>query len=61
MNPLRALAALVEGLWELLHWRDDWNRTWSPVSFGLAVFCGIALLLLAIAYGQPLWDWAAAR
>jgi hypothetical protein len=38
--------AVLETLFELLSWRDDWNRTWSPVAWWLMAFFVVVLLYL---------------
>jgi hypothetical protein len=56
---LRVLASLWnigESIAEFLFWRDDWHRTWSPVSYWLAVFTGLGLIIVGIMYGQILWE-----
>lgn len=44
---------LLEAAWEIVYWRKDWHRTWSPVSWWLAVFSVIALLVLLSAWLAP--------
>jgi hypothetical protein len=50
---LRSFWAAIETLWEILHWRDDWDRTWSPVSWWLMAFFVAFLLVLVLAILQP--------
>ena len=38
-------------------WRDDWNRTWSPVSYFLMVFAALILIVLLALYGAEAWDY----
>lgn len=55
---MRDLLGLVLGLAEQiaegLGWWRDWQRTWSPVSFWLAVFvfAGLALVVLMTVVGR---------
>jgi hypothetical protein len=50
---------------DFLWWRDDWDRTWSPVSFWLALLAGATLIGCALLFGQRAWEhlrlliWAA--
>ncbi len=56
MDWLRGLMSLIERGIEFVTWRDDWNRTWSPVSFWLAVTSLLVLLVLAVLYGHEAWQ-----
>lgn len=37
---------ICEAVFEILWWRADWNRTWSPVAWWLMAFFVVLLLLL---------------
>ena len=57
MRILEALYTIVEHALEFLSWREDWNRTWSPVSYWLAVFSFLTLVLVAAVYGHSAWQY----
>jgi hypothetical protein len=44
-------------LFEFLFWREDWDRTGSPVSYILAVVSALALLAIAVVYSAVAWAW----
>jgi hypothetical protein len=54
-DAVSAIADVFEAAVDFFRWRDDWNRTWSPVSFYLAVFSLVALTGLAWLYGAEAW------
>jgi len=47
--------AFAEAVDDFFSWRDDWNRTWSPVSYFLAIFAAFVIIVLLIAFGAPVW------
>ena len=49
LKVLDAVANLLQALLDFIGWRDDWNRTWSPVSFWLAAACALLLAVLVTA------------
>ncbi len=57
MRVLQALLGLAEQAIEFLRGREDWNRTWSPASFWLAVAMFGFLVLMGVAYGHEVWVW----
>ena len=52
-----AAYALFEAFDDFFSWRDDWNRTWSPVSYFLAVFAALVLAALLFFYGRATWEY----
>jgi hypothetical protein len=56
LNILQTIWGFVELVLEFFSWREDWNRTWSPVSFWLAVVVGITLLGCAAFFGIGAWE-----
>jgi hypothetical protein len=56
MGVLQFIADLVESVVAVFYWRDDWNRTWSPVSYWLAVAALGALILFGVLYGHVVWE-----
>jgi hypothetical protein len=54
---LQRIWGLGEALYEYLFWREDWTRTWSPVSFWLAIGCGVILFIVVAAYGSEAWEY----
>ena len=55
LRVLGAIADVIGGVLEYLRWRDDWDRTWSPVSYFLAVFSLLALIAVVWIYGAMAW------
>jgi hypothetical protein len=55
---IQAIWNAAEAVGEFLFWRDDCERSWSPVSFWLAVLSRIALAILGVAYGHAIWGYA---
>ena len=53
-----ALHNLVATWTEFDSWRNDWNRTWSPASYFLALSMLVALAVLIYFYGRELLDIA---
>ncbi len=56
LNILDTIWGFIELAREFFSWRDDWNRSWSPVSFWLAVVVGITILGCIILFGSRAWD-----
>ena len=56
LKALDILSRVAGSVLEFFHWREDWNRTWSPVSFWLAVVLGATLVAWAIFFGSRAWD-----
>ena len=52
---LNAVWDLLEEVYYFALYRDDWNRRWSPVSFYLAVFSALILLVMILVYGSEAW------
>ena len=57
MNILQGVLSFAEHVIEFLRWREDWNRTWSPVSYWLAVAMFAVLVLVGLVYAQEAWRW----
>ncbi len=55
MRFLLALFDLAARALEFSSWREDWNRTWSPVSFWIAVITGLVALVVAALYAHAAW------
>jgi len=53
---LEALHDLVATWTEFASWRNDWNRTWSPASYFLAIAMLVALAILIYFYGREMMD-----
>lgn len=58
------MRGLLEGIWDVgeavydcLFWREDWNRTWSPVSFWLAIGCALILVIVIAGHGGEAWEY----
>ncbi len=58
MSWVEAILRLIGEGFECLMWREDWNRTWSPVSFWLALISFLTIILLGVLYGHELWHRA---
>ena len=61
MNLLQTLEDVVDAIIRVAHWREDWDRTWSPVSYLLFFVSAIGLGLLLWAYGADLWLYLRTR
>jgi hypothetical protein len=55
MRLLAEAYRLVDSVAEFLAWREDWNRTSSPVSYLLAAATAIGLLVVLYFYAGELW------
>ena len=51
------LVDLADQVLDVLSWRADWNRTWSPVSYWLAAIGIIILIISVVAYGADAWAY----
>jgi hypothetical protein len=51
------LADIGEAPYDLVFWRRDWDRTWSPVSYWFAAIAAATLVVLGILYGAQLRTW----
>jgi hypothetical protein len=56
LSILQTLWGFVELVLEFFSWREDWHRTWSPVSFWLAVVVGMTLVACGIYFGRGAWE-----
>ncbi len=56
MWVLAVLSGIGEAVAEFFSWRSDWQRTWSPVSYWLAVITGLGLLIMLLVYGYAGWE-----
>jgi hypothetical protein len=56
LKYLEMVGRVAETVYEFLFWRDDWRRTWSPVSYWLAAIAAVTLLVVAAIYGRSLWE-----
>jgi hypothetical protein len=54
---LERIWGLGEAVYDYLFWREDWNRSWSPVSFWLAVGCALILFVIVAVYGSEAWEY----
>ena len=52
---LSAIWDVIEAVLDFGRWRDDWDRTWSPVSYLLAVGAVLGLAFLVWQYGSVAW------
>jgi len=56
LNIVEGALNIIETVADFCHWRGDWNRTWSPVSYWLAFAAAVVLLFLVIIYAQEVWQ-----
>ncbi len=52
-----ACQALSEEVMEFVSWRGDWNRTWSPASYFLALISALLAVILVVLYGADAWNY----
>jgi hypothetical protein len=57
MDVIGLIIRATGELFEFLFWREDWERTWSPVSYILAVISALVLFVIAVVYGAVAWAW----
>lgn len=50
-----ALADMVDGACDYKHHKDDWDRTWSPVSLWLALIAAITIIVPLVVFGALAW------
>jgi hypothetical protein len=55
---LEAVWDFIDAVLDLLPWRDDWRRTWSPASYWLAVIGALTLAFMTFLYGRTLLEYA---
>lgn len=51
-----AICDTLELALDYRRWRDDWDRTWSPVSFWFAVGAFVLLAVVACLWGRAGWQ-----
>jgi hypothetical protein len=56
---LEALGNLTDTWGEFRTWQSDWNRTWSPVSYFLAIALLVGFVALVYLFGEEAWHYLA--
>jgi hypothetical protein len=57
MDIIGLIVRATGELFEFLFWREDWDRTWSPLSYVFALISALALLVIAVVCGAVAWAW----